>query len=227
VRSFSIDERTSFMQRLLHVLVAGSVMLVIAAAFAASGPSPVSAGVPLCVTATPPGGATDTPTNTPTDTPTNTPTNTPTDTPTNTPTTTPTATATATATDTPPSTNLSVQRTGRLASVGGPGINVQSSARFIQIAVPTCTPTPTDTPVDTATAVDTATTVDTATSTSEPSVTATLGGATDVPASETPPVQLPNTGSGSGSSNPFAVMAVLLLAACGAIWAIGRPARKA
>jgi LPXTG-motif cell wall-anchored protein len=116
---------------------------------------------------------------------------------------------------------------GGLASVGGQGVGPQNTARLGQV-LPVCTPTPTTTDTPTNTPTDTPTTgpTDTATSTIDPSATATLGGVTEVPGSETPVVQLPDTGSGSNSSNSFALIALLLLAASGVVWAIGRSPRK-
>jgi len=223
------------MQRLFRVLMVGTVVMAIAAALTAGGSSPVTAGEPIvCVTATPPTGATDTPTNTaviPTDTPTNTPTNTPippTDTVTNTPTNTATATATNTPLAQPDFVAGMVQAMGQLASIRQPGVSGPNAAFGV---LPTCTPTPTststDTPTNTPTDTPTTAPTDTAIATTEASVTATLGGATEVPGTETPVVQLPNTGSGTSSTNPFAILALLLMAACGVVWAIGRQARKA
>jgi LPXTG-motif cell wall-anchored protein len=117
-----------------------------------------------------------------------------------------------------------VQEICQLASIRQPGVSGPNAAFGV---LPTCTPTPTSTSTDTPTNTPTTAPTDTAIATSEVSATATLGGATEVPATETPEIQLPNTGSGSGSTNPFAIMALLLLAACGVVWGINRRTRNA
>jgi LPXTG-motif cell wall-anchored protein len=201
------------MERLFRVLMAGAVFALVIAVVNSGGPTPAAANLQAapCVTETPPGTTTDTPTNTPSDTPSNTPTSTPTNTPTLTPTVTltNTPTFTPTVTDTPV---LSGNRiTGGLASIGMVGSAKQPDARF---GVAICTPTPTNT----ATTAATDTPTSTSTTTSVPTL---------VAGTETPVVQLPNTGSGSSTSNAFAVIAALLLAASAAVWFFSRSVKRA